>query len=243
MACAKRPANVSNSESRSTSAWPGARTWRTSKLSGGKRYSTSPTSLMRDPVLPRIGNDEAGRRRPDMTGVAIGEIAALVHVAAGDQPQIDRAEHLDQPLPRRLRHVADRGRPSSGSSGELRNSGLCTNSATGLPLRARELGSEPVELLGLARKPGVHDQRIQPDKAPAGRLETPAVFADESTEILRGRFGRRWRRRRADRGRIVADVVIAGQVAAGDGKGGVQRPWRIRDRRGWSARRRRDRRC
>ena len=37
---------VASSESISTSIWPGALTWRTSKLSGWKRYSTSPTSLI-----------------------------------------------------------------------------------------------------------------------------------------------------------------------------------------------------
>ena len=35
-----------------------------------------------------------------MTGVAKGEIAPLMDVAGGDQPQIDRAEHLDQILRR-----------------------------------------------------------------------------------------------------------------------------------------------
>ena len=42
-----------------------------------------------DPLLQRVRNDEAGRGRPDVADVPIGEIAALMHVAAGDQPQID----------------------------------------------------------------------------------------------------------------------------------------------------------
>ena len=67
-----------------------------------------PGFLQRDPFLPCIGNDEAGRRRPDMTDAPIREIAALMDVAGGDEPQIDRAEHLDQPLPRRLWHIAYR---------------------------------------------------------------------------------------------------------------------------------------
>src|SRR6185312_10581749 len=50
-----------------------------------------------DHFLPGIWNDEAGRRRPDLTGVGKGEIAALVDVAAGDQPQVDGAQHFDQP--------------------------------------------------------------------------------------------------------------------------------------------------
>jgi len=52
--------SLSNSESSQTSVWPGALTWRTSKLSGWKRYSTSPTSLGADHVLHPVWNDEAG---------------------------------------------------------------------------------------------------------------------------------------------------------------------------------------
>ena len=70
----------SNSSS-PTSIWPGARTWRTSKLSGAKRYSTSPTSLVPITSCIRVGNDEAGRGRPDVAGVAKGEVAPLMDVA------------------------------------------------------------------------------------------------------------------------------------------------------------------
>ena len=63
-------------------------TWRTSKLSGRKRYSTSPTSLMPIRAASRR-NDEAGGRRPDVAGVAEGEVAALMHVAAR-RPAADR---------------------------------------------------------------------------------------------------------------------------------------------------------
>src|SRR5580765_5322940 len=47
------------------------------------------------------------------------------------------------------------------------------------------------------------------------------VFADDVAELLAVLFLNRRLGRRPDRGRIVADVVIAGEVAAGDGKGGV----------------------
>lgn len=48
------------------------------------------------------------------------------------------------------------------------------------------------------------------------------VLADDLAELLTMRFRDRRLRRRADRGRIVANVVIAGDVAAGDGQGIVQ---------------------
>ena len=40
-----------------------------------------PGFLQRDPFLALVGHDEAGGRRPDMTDVAVSEIAALVDVA------------------------------------------------------------------------------------------------------------------------------------------------------------------
>ena len=92
---------------------------------------------------------------------------------------------------------------------------MCRNSATGLPPVRGELRRQPVELLGLARDPRVHDQRIEADEAPAGRLEPPAVLAEGGDEGLPALFGGELRRGRAERGRIVADVVIAGQIAAG----------------------------
>ena len=42
-----------------------------------------------------------------MADVAKGEIAPLMDVARGDQPQVDRAEHLDQVAACRLWHIAD----------------------------------------------------------------------------------------------------------------------------------------
>jgi len=86
-----------------------------------------------------------------------------------------------------------------------------------------ELRSEPLELLGFARKSGIHDQRIEPYKIPAGGFELPAVFAEQGEKLLPVAFGGRLRRSRTDRRRVVADVMIAGQVTAGDGKRIVQR--------------------
>ena len=48
-----------------------------------------PDLLDADHFLHPVGNDEAGGRRPDMAGVTKGEVAALMDVAGGDQPQID----------------------------------------------------------------------------------------------------------------------------------------------------------
>lgn len=48
------------------------------------------------------------------------------------------------------------------------------------------------------------------------------VFADQVAELPALRFRDRRLRHRADRSRIVADVVIAGEVTAGDGQGVVQ---------------------
>jgi len=52
-------------------------------------------------------------------------------------------------------------------------------------------------------------------KAPAGGLEPPAVVAEGRDEALAVFFVHDLRRDRAELGRIVADIVIAGQVAAG----------------------------
>ena len=78
-------------------------------------------------------------------------------------------------------------------------------------------------LLGFARQSRVHDQRIEADETPARGLEAPAVFAEDRAERLPVLFRRRLWRRRADRRRIIADVMIAGQIAATDGQGAVQR--------------------
>jgi hypothetical protein len=67
-----------------------------------------PDFLDADHFLLGIRNDEAGGRRPDVADVGISKIPALVNVAAGDQPKIDRAEHLDQAAPCRHRDIAYR---------------------------------------------------------------------------------------------------------------------------------------
>ena len=85
-----------------------------------------------------------------------------------------------------------------------------------------ELRGQPVELLGFASKSRIHDQRIQSDKAPAGGLEGPAVLADNGQKRLAVFLGGRMCRRSADRGRIVSDIVIAGQVDAVDRKRRMQ---------------------
>ena len=78
-------------------------------------------------------------------------------------------------------------------------------------------------MFGFALDAGVHDQRVQADEAPAGFVEAPAVLADDGGEVLPLCLRRQLLWRRPDRDRVVADIVIAGQVAAGDGKGVVQR--------------------
>ena len=110
---------------------------------------------------------------------------------------------------------------------------MCRNSATGLPSAFASCAGQPVELLGFAAKSGIHDQRIQSDKAPAGGLEAPAVLADNASETSCGCSSvANCAGASADRGRIVADIVIAGQVEAGDRKCRHAAPWQIRDRRG-----------
>src|ERR1700736_6006731 len=99
---------------------------------------------------------------------------------------------------------------------------LVHNQRPRLAVGSGELRGEPVELLGLARKTSVHHKRVETEKAPTCSLEPPAVFAENVNESLPVRFRDRLRRGRTDRGRIVADVMIAGQITAGDRKAGVQ---------------------
>ncbi len=109
-----------------------------------------PDLLDPDQFLLGIGNDEAGRRRPDVPDVSKGEIAALVDVAAGDQPQIDGPQHLDQPAPCRHRNVAYRGCREFGIVGCIQIQRLVQEQCNRLALGTGELRSEPVELLGFA---------------------------------------------------------------------------------------------
>src|SRR5258708_15790160 len=75
-----------------------------------------------------------------------------------------------------------------------------------------ELRIEPVELLGLARQSGVHDQRIESDEIPAGGLKLPAVFAEKGEKTLPVALGDRLRRSRTDLRRVVPDVMTAAQL-------------------------------
>jgi hypothetical protein len=67
-----------------------------------------------------------------------------------------------------------------------------------------------------------HHKRIEADETPACGIETPAVFAKGRQKIPSALFCYQLRRGRADRRRIVADVMIAGKVPAADGKRIVQ---------------------
>src|SRR5215216_3705173 len=48
-----------------------------------------PSLLGTDHLLHLVRDDKSGGRCPDVAGVLKSEIAALVHMAARDQPQID----------------------------------------------------------------------------------------------------------------------------------------------------------
>jgi len=161
-----------------------------------------PDLLDADQFLPCIRNDEAGGRRPDVPDVGIGKIPALVNMAAGDQPQIDGAKHLDQAAASRHRNVAYRCRRQLGIVGQVQKQRLVQEQRYRLAEGHGELRSEPVELLGLARQSGVHDQRIEPYKMPAGGFELPAVFAEQGEKLLPVPFGGRLRRSRTDRRRV-----------------------------------------
>src|SRR5258708_34928401 len=87
----------------------------------------------------------------------------------------------------------------------------------------RERRGETVELLGFARKLGIHHQRIESDKTPPRSLKPPAVFAEQVNISLSVRFRDRVRRSWTDQGRVVADVMISGQGAPGHWKRSVQR--------------------
>src|SRR6266403_2993017 len=197
------------------------------KTVGPESILDQPDLLDADHFLPCIRNDEAGGRRPDVPDVGIGKIPALVNVAAGDQPQIDGAKHLDQAAACRHRNVAYRGRREFGIVGRIQKQRLVQEQRYRLAAGTGELRGEPVELLGLARQSGVHDQRIEPDEIPAGGLELPEVFAEHREKNLPVLLGGRLRRSRADRRWVVADVMIAGQVAAGDSKRIVQRSGKV----------------
>src|ERR1700720_2529583 len=64
---------------------------------------------------------------------------------------------------------------------------------------------------------------MEANETPAGSVEAPAVFAEYGNKNLPVPFRGRLGRSRADLRRIVADVVIAGQVTAGSRNPIVQR--------------------
>jgi hypothetical protein len=150
--------------------------------------------------------------------MGICEIPALVDVAAGDQPQIDSAQHFQEAPACWHWNVADRCSRELRIVGRIQKKRLVQEQRYRLAVAACELRSEPVELLGLAAKPGVHDQGIKPDETPVGSLEPPAVFAENEAVRLLALLRDRLRWRRTDRGRVVANVMIARQVTARDGK-------------------------
>src|SRR4051812_36451747 len=112
-----------------------------------------PDLLDRDPVLARIVDLEAGRRRPDVAGVAPGKVAPLVHVTAGDEAQGDMCKHLDQPRAGRLRRIADRRLRRLGFVGPVEKYRLVYEQRDRLAVRARNFRSKPIELLGLEGEP------------------------------------------------------------------------------------------
>ena len=106
-----------------------------------------------DPVLPRVGNDEAGRRRPDVPGVAESEIPPLMDMAGGDQPDIGGLQRRDQPSPRRRWNEADRARGQFRILRRMEEDRLVQEQRDWFAAGAGKLGGEPVELLGLAGQP------------------------------------------------------------------------------------------
>src|ERR1700720_4843479 len=64
---------------------------------------------------------------------------------------------------------------------------------------------------------------MEANETPAGSVEAPAVFAEYGNKNLPVPFRGRLGRSRADFRRIVADVMIAGQVTAGSRNPIVQR--------------------
>ena len=85
-------------------------------------------------------------------------------------------------------------------------------------LQRGQFAGEPVDLFGLGIQPGVEDQCVEADETPSGGVDAPAVVAENRAERLAVRLRSQLWRRRANLGRVVAEVVIAGQIAALHGK-------------------------
>src|SRR5260370_11633696 len=119
-----------------------------------------------------------------MADMAKSEIAALVDVARGDQPQVDLAQHVDQPAACGLGDVAYRRLGKFGIAGRVEKERLVQEQRHRLAIDVSEPRGQPVELLGLAVEPGVPDQRIEAGKAPTGFVDVPAGLADDWTKKL-----------------------------------------------------------
>ena len=174
-----------------------------------------PGFLDADHRLHALREDEAGGRRPDVAGAAIGEVAALVHVAAGDEAHVVR---------RRASPPAARA-PAAGRSGSrmpaLRDrrafAGTAACAGTARPVfrsrltvarraspSARLRSASPVfmisELRPMKRQPAASNcQRSSPNTETKASQAFSVVGRDGGLPTAVG---------------IVADVVIAGQIAA-----------------------------
>src|ERR1700722_8131123 len=75
---------------------------------GAKPILHEPGFLHADPVLHPVRDDESGRWRPDVPGVRVSEIAALMHMTACDKPDVGLSEQCRQSRTHGLRNKADR---------------------------------------------------------------------------------------------------------------------------------------
>ena len=153
-----------------------------------------------------------------MSDPATCKIPPLVHMPAGYEANIGHAQHFDQPLASGHRNVADCRGLQLRIVGRVQKQRLVQKQRDRFTVGAGELCGEPLELLRLYDHSRVHDQRIEADKTPAGSLKPPAVLAERGDEGLPAVFVDDLRRHRPGLGRIVTDVVIAGEIAAGNGQ-------------------------
>ena len=127
-----------------------------------------------------------------------------------------------KPRARRLRHVADRGLRRLGVVGQVEKHRLVQEQRDRLAVDARDLRASQSNCSASNASPEFITSELRPMK------RQPAASNDQWSSPMMSRncwrccFRDRRLRRRPDRGRIVADVVIAGNVAAGDGQGVVQ---------------------
>ncbi len=157
---------------------------------------------------------------PDMLE---GVVAALVHMAAADQAPIDLAEHLDQAAARRLRHVAERGLGALRIVGHARDRAACARTARPACRRpCRALRRSQSNCSASLSRPVFMISELSPMKhQPAA---SKCQRSSPSTEVKAHASPRSAvaKARAPDRGQIVADVVIAGQIEAVDRQRVVQ---------------------